>query len=105
MKLTRLILACTLLLLASSPVFALPQCGECINNVCEYSPWSGEPCRYDSMGNCEVYFSLCSSFAPEPVLASWTVASVEISRPNLETEIVETPTDAADVCPTEITEE
>ncbi|HYI11560.1 MAG TPA: hypothetical protein VEK57_21060 [Thermoanaerobaculia bacterium] len=105
MKLTRLILICTLLLLASFPAFALPQCGECVSNECVYSPYSGTPCRYNSAGCCEIYFSNCSSLAPEPVLADWTVASIEVSRPALDTEIVTTPADVDEVHTTESTEQ
>lgn len=86
MKLTRLILACTLLLLVSFPLFARPQCGECFNNECEYSPTSGQPCRINSSGMCEQYFSLCSSLAPEGVLADWTVSSIEVSCPAADTD-------------------
>ena len=89
MKLIRLILAGTLLLLVSLPVFALPQCGECINNVCEFSSTSGLPCRYNSSGMCEFYIKNCTSRVA-PVLADWTVASIEMSCPEPEAEVATT---------------
>lgn len=101
MKLTRLVLACTLLLLAASPLFAAPQCGECINNICEYSPYSGLPCRYDSAGNCVEYFRFCTSRSADTVAADWTIASVEVSRPALEPAAVETEAGDHDACPAE----
>jgi hypothetical protein len=106
MKLTRLILACTLLLLASFPMFALPQCGDCENNECVFSPWSGVTCTYDGNGNCITQFRRCSGLAPEATLASdWSVASIEISRPVLDSQIVTTPADVAEVCTTQPAEE
>ncbi|HYK05938.1 MAG TPA: hypothetical protein VE974_29615 [Thermoanaerobaculia bacterium] len=103
MKLTRLILVCTLLLLASSPVFALPQCRECINNNrCEYTGNSFEVCTVVG-GMCQFDpFKRCTTFAPEqPVMADWTVASIEISRPAPDTNTVTTPADATEVPATE----
>ena len=105
MKLTRLILACTLLLLAASPMFAAPQCGECINNVCEYSPTSGLPCRYDLAGNCVEYFRFCTSRSADTVAASWTVASIEVTRPAPEPAAVTTEAGETDACPAEKTTE
>jgi hypothetical protein len=107
MKLTRLILACTLLLLASFPLFARPQCGECITMIeCEYSPTSGLPCRINGSGMCEYYASVCSNLAPEPVLADWTVASIEISCPVApDTEVVTAPADETEVRATQLTEQ
>ncbi|MEA2490813.1 MAG: hypothetical protein QOH21_2605 [Acidobacteriota bacterium] len=98
MKLTRLILVCTLLLLASYPVFALPQCKECVNNRCAYTGSGVEVCTVVG-GMCQFNpTSPCSPFAPErPVLADWTVASVEISCPALDTEIVTTSANTAEV--------
>lgn len=105
MKLTRLILACTLLLLASAPAFALPECADCESNVCTPGPWSIEPCAYDDLGNCYTYFANCARFASAPVLADWTVASIEIERPQIESKVAVIPVDTDEVCPTEITEE
>jgi hypothetical protein len=98
MKLVRLILACTLLLLVSLPVFALPQCGECIENQCVPSSTSGLPCRYDGSGMCEYYIKNCTSRV-EPVLTDWTVASIEISCPAPEAEVATTLAEA-DAVPT-----
>jgi hypothetical protein len=86
MKLTRVVLACTLLLLVSFPLFARPQCGECFNNECEYSPTSGMPCKINASGMCVQYFTICSSLAPEGVLADWTVSSIEVSCPAADTD-------------------
>jgi hypothetical protein len=101
----RLVLACTLLLLASLPLFALPQCGDCENNECVYSPFTGTPCRYDSMGNCEIYFRNCTSLAPAPVLADWTIASIEVSCTTQESEVATTvdTTEVETVAVTEVT--
>jgi hypothetical protein len=104
MKLTRLILACTLLLLASTPVFALPECADCESNVCTPGPWSIEPCDYDELGNCYTYFDRCARLATAPVLADWAVSSIEIRRPEITSNVVVTPVDAGD-CPAEITAE
>lgn len=81
MKLTRLILVCTLLLLASFPVFALPQCEECVDNRCVYTGNSVEVCFvFDGMCDYDP-FERCSPFTPDkPVMADWTVTSIEITR-------------------------
>ena len=109
MKLTRLILGCTLLLLVSSPLFALPQCGECVNNICEYSQFSHEPCRYNSAGMCETYFKNCTSFAPETpevtLAADWTVASVEVTHSAPAANAVAAVADVAEVRTTSLTEQ
>lgn len=105
MKLTRLILACTLLLLTSFPLFALPRCGACEDNECAFGPYNGTLCRYDS-GFCETRFGPCSTVAPEATLASeWTVVSIEITRPAVDSKIVPTPADAAEVRTPETTEQ
>ncbi|HEX9983974.1 MAG TPA: hypothetical protein VGF69_11970 [Thermoanaerobaculia bacterium] len=99
MKLTRLILVCTLLLLASVPAFALPQCGDCdSNNECVFSPWSGVTCGYDATG-CVIQFRRCSSgLSPEATVASdWTVASIEIERPTVDSKTVTAPAAIAEV--------
>jgi hypothetical protein len=82
MKLTRLILACTLLLLASTSLYALPVCKECINNQCVYTGDSVEYC-FVFNGMCDYDpWQRCSPFtADKPVMADWTVASIEITRP------------------------
>lgn len=99
MKLIRLVLACTLLLLAASPAFALPECADCEWNECVPGPWSVEPCTYDDNGNCYTYPDRCARFAAAPVLADWTVASVEVSRPELTIETAA----ATEACPPELT--
>ncbi len=97
MKLTRVILACTLLLLASFPVSALPLCRECVNNVCTVIPGTFEYCKYVN-GVCTLTPDRCSPPRSEPVLADWTVGSVEISRPALDSETVASSADTADAC-------
>jgi hypothetical protein len=97
MKLTRLTLACTLLLLASTPVFALPECADCEGGECIVGPWSIEPCRYTATG-CENYFGRCARLATAPALADWAVASVEIRRPEVTSDAVVIPVDTDDDC-------
>ena len=95
MKLTRVILACTLLLLASFPVFALPTCKACdTNNRCVGSPNSGDKCVWVD-GLCDVVPTNCVSLASDPVLADWTVASIETSCTDPESKTVTTPADIA----------
>ena len=98
MKLTRLILVCTLLLLIAAPLWAAPPCSWCReDNVCQYDGSTGERCRYLSTGFCETYFGYCIGYVQEPMLAEWNVASIEISRPALDSKIVTTPADVAEV--------
>jgi hypothetical protein len=105
MKLTRFILVCTLLLLASSPLFALPQCKDCVNNVCTPIPGASiEPCTY-VLGVCENYTGNCVIPHREPVLADWTIASIEVSRPVLDAKVVATPAGAAAVRTIEVAEQ
>jgi len=87
MKLTRLALVCTLLLLAATPSFALP-CRSCTGTeypYCEDTPGSGTRCRI-GVDWCEtITASSCSPLANDdasPALADWTVASIEVSCPN-----------------------
>lgn len=95
MKLTRVIVACTLLLLASFPLFALPTCKACdTNNRCVGSPNSGDKCVFVA-GICDTAPTNCISFAPDPVLADWSVSSVEISCP--ESDSITTSADVAEV--------
>ncbi|HEX7151613.1 MAG TPA: hypothetical protein VF618_09015 [Thermoanaerobaculia bacterium] len=80
----RILLVCTLLLLAAVPTFALPLCGHCNeSNQCQSLPGDFERCRYDSAtSRCYTTFERCSiPFTPSPVLTDWRVASIEISRP------------------------
>lgn len=97
----RVILVCTLLLLAASPSFALPLCAHCNEwNECESSPGDYERCRYDIYGNCYTDYGRCSiPSAASTVAADWTVASIEISRPAADCATVTAPA-AADEVPT-----
>lgn len=84
----RVILVCTLLLLAAVPTFALPLCAECIveTNSCEELPGSFERCKFDFVtGLCYTTPQLCSPpRAQSTVLSDYTVASVEISQATTE---------------------
>ena len=94
----RLILVCTLLLLAAVPTFALPQCKECTAwNTCEPTPGSIETCKYDQNGQCYQDFDRCSIPRAATVLTEWNVASIEISRPSLETITITAPAVRAEV--------
>jgi hypothetical protein len=81
----RLILVCTLLLLAAVPSFALPICQECSYeyNICEDISGAFERCRYDTLGNCYLDpWARCSpTLTQSTVLADWKVASIETSCP------------------------
>ena len=82
MKLCRLILACTLLLLAAVPTFALPPCSYCEEEgvgPCLNDSGSGSHCRF-SGGGCETVFGPCIGFADRTLLSEWNVASIEITR-------------------------
>lgn len=79
----RAVLLCTLLLLAAVPSFALPLCQECNPfNQCEAVLGAFERCAYDEFGNCYTYPGRCSTPFASPVLAEWSVAAIEISRPS-----------------------
>lgn len=97
MKLVRLTLVCSLLLLAAVPSYAIP-CSTCINRVCEDTPGTGTRCRpiIDEFPNCETVSNPNCSPSPNAaaapaMLAEWTVASIEISRPAEGTKVVTTP--------------
>lgn len=100
MKLLRLTFACTLLLLAASPSFAL-QCDTCTEPYelqgCEATPGSGTRCWF-MPDWCETRSSSCTGFSDHStsMLAEWTVASIEISRPATETKVVTAPAAVAD---------
>jgi hypothetical protein len=88
MKLLRLSLGCTLLLLAAFPSFALSckTCDDFVINQCNLTPGSGTRCLFH-IDYCEtVSSSFCVNLAdnrsPSPILADWSVASIEISRPD-----------------------
>lgn len=95
----RVIAVCTLLLLAAVPSFALPLCADCTEwNTCESIPGSSfERCRYDSSGSCYTTFERCSIPFQGTVLAEWTVASIEISRPSQDSVTVTTPAAVTEV--------
>jgi hypothetical protein len=81
----RVILVCTVLLLAAVPSFALPLCGHCNEwNFCESAPGDFERCL-DGLDYCVITTARCSiPRSPETtVLADWSVASIEISQPAL----------------------
>ena len=76
----RVILACTLLLLAAVPTFALPLCKECdINLRCQAIPGAIERC-YSGVGFCDTQPDPCSPPNGNTVADEWSVASIEISH-------------------------
>lgn len=79
----RLILVCTLLLLAAVPTFALPLCAECVEESCAEIPGSIERCN-DWSGACRTSPLSCIRPRSETVLTEWKVASIEIQRPSLD---------------------
>lgn len=94
----RVILICTLLLLAASPSFALPLCGHCNEwNMCESAPGDFERCKYDLQGNCITTWERCSPPFQGTVLTDWQVVSIEISRPALASVTVTAPAAVAEV--------
>lgn len=95
MKLIRLTVVCSLLLLAAVPSFAIP-CSSCIERHCESTPDSHTKCLPVSPEGCETRVNLnCVGFASQEaspaMLAEWTVASIEISRPADGTKVVTAP--------------
>ena len=80
----RIVLVCTLLLLAAVPTFALPVCAECnyFTNQCEELPGSIERCKYNfTTGACYTTTERCSiPSAASTVLTEWKVTSVEVDR-------------------------
>ncbi len=103
MKLTRLTLVCSLLLLAAVPSYAIG-CRSCDGDVYPYcisTPDSGTRCEIgvDYCFTRDAPF--CTNFteqaaAPPAVLAEWTVASIEINRPAEGTKVVTSPAAVAD---------
>lgn len=94
----RVILVCTLLLLAAVPSFALDRCKECNANLqCVIVVGAFEKCE-SGPGYCDTNpFVNCSHFTGATVLTDWTVASIEISRPTQEGITVTTPVQVAEV--------
>lgn len=83
MKLSRIILVCTILLSAAVPTFAAPPCQFCLSDAgpCVNDP-GGLRCRTLG-GVCTETSGLCiSSGAARTVLGDWQVASIEITRPD-----------------------
>jgi hypothetical protein len=102
MKMLRVTLACTLLLLVAFPTFAAP-CGTCstvFEQTCDPTPGSQTRCRFHIEG-CQTISALsCSPFtdieAQPAMLAEWTVTSIEINRPAERTNIVTSPAAVAE---------
>jgi hypothetical protein len=95
----RVILVCTLLLLAAVPTFALPLCAHCNEwNMCESASGDFERCKYDLQGNCITTTERCSiPSAASTVLAEYKVAAVEISRPSTECVTAAAPSATSDL--------
>jgi hypothetical protein len=99
MKLSRVILVCTLLLSTAVPTFAAPPCQYCLteSGPCVNDP-GGLRCRTIG-GVCTESGGLCIGFSSRPMLADWQVASIEITRPDPATKalttVVITPTPSA----------
>lgn len=87
----RIVLVCTLLLLAAVPTFALPLCAHCNDwGWCESAPGDYERC-VDWTGSCFTDFNRCSRPRTDTVATEWTVASIEIHRPSLDSVTVTAP--------------
>ena len=94
----RVILVCTLLLLAAVPSFALPLCAECTEwNTCDPIPGSFERCKFDLNGFCFTTPQLCTPPRSATVLTEWQGTSVEISRPSQDSATVTASADVAEV--------
>ena len=91
----RVILVCTLFLLAAVPSFAAPQCQECNywTNDCETISGAFERCTWDEFGDCYTYPGYCipPRDVAATVLTDWKVSSIEISRPSLDSITVTAP--------------
>jgi hypothetical protein len=90
MKLSRVILVCTLLLSAAVPALAAPPCAVCLS---EAGPCMNEAgglrCRTVG-GVCTETGGTCTGFLNTPVLSEWQVTSIEITRPDPATKAVTT---------------
>jgi hypothetical protein len=103
MKLIRLTLVCSLLLLAAVPSFAIG-CRSCDGleyPYCISTPDSGTRCEIGVDYCITRSSSFCSGFSEQTaaapaVLAEWNVASIEISRPAEGTKVVTAPAVVAD---------
>lgn len=93
----RVILVCTLLLLAAVPSFALPNCRDCnALNRCQITETAIAECRWGP-GFCETFVPTlgCNVSYSATVLTEWQVASIEISRPSLDSVTVTAPSEVA----------
>lgn len=85
MKLARLALVCTVLLLAAVPTFALPPCSECVEEgigpCVQDAGGGGTVCRVVG-GVCTTRFQACIGFTGgrRMLLAEWNVASIEMTH-------------------------
>ena len=100
MKLLRLTLACSLLLLAAAPTFAVA-CKSCDGpSSCIFTPDSGTKCQRGIDWCNTIDNFTCVGFTDEAaapaMLAEWTVATIEISRPAEGTKVVTAPAAVAD---------
>lgn len=96
----RLILVCTLLLLAAVPSFALPQCAECTAwNTCDPVPGAIERCKFDLSGSCYTTFERCSPPRAATVATEWQVVAVDVTRPSTDSITVAAPAPAAEPAP------
>ena len=95
----RITLICTLLLLAAVPSFAAPPCQVCDqwgSGLCASEPFSHEVCRTTSAG-CKSDFGYCIGRSDTTILTEWQVASIEISRPALDSITVTAPVQVTEV--------
>lgn len=95
----RVLLVCTLLLLAAVPSFANTNCRECdpVTNRCYFSGDAVRRCIFDvSSGTCYLDpFLYCNPTRSATVASEWKVASIEVSRPSLDPIAVAAPAAAA----------
>jgi len=102
MKLLRLTLVCSLLLLAATPSYAIV-CRSCDGPEYPYcidTPGSGTRCALGidwCITKPSTYCDPEELAATSPVLAEWTVASVEVTRPADGTQVVTSQTAVADL--------
>jgi hypothetical protein len=88
------------LLLAAVPSFALPNCKACdtFTNRCVFSGDASQVCLYNfPAGTCYIDpFAACNPTFSSTVAADWKVASIEITRPSLDSITVTAPATAAE---------
>jgi hypothetical protein len=101
MKLFRLVLVCGLLLLAATPTLAFPcrGCSDPEYPYCQFEPGSGYRC-INGPDWCELIPApSCNPFTAQTasaMLAEWTVASIETTRPAEGAKVVITPAAVAE---------